>query len=548
MNFTYTLKIPNKYVTHDIRYKTYNDSNIIRINTSSTEYNTMENIMIYFNDDSIENTTKNTINQPGILIKTGENLEITYYSYSYGDISKINVLYSSYFIPYLEDIRLFVNYKSLPFINIYSYNNQNETVETIFKTNANIVQKNQTLTFTPRYAVGCDEYDLLQTYILTNEIITPQILNQTIKEIENDINYSEPFLIVPQYRTVLEAMNTIMMIHTYGDYISKKLNSSLLLLEEGFCMAGIENNRMNYIHYNNPLMSTSIMENNNEKNILFNMFLSMYSYQFAKFSLNTIKYNCSTTSIDEIIRFTPVNSWIYYLYDNITKKITVHSFKTENISIILNLENGIIISIINLNNFEYIGAVTEEITIKTSKLMANRNKLASICYEYPLFINYSDKSKNLLNYTIDSPETVIEDFIGGLVFDAGIAVFGGTIVGGLGAIGIGSVIIAAGMLIMADANGVTTDITNISRIFNTGISIGLSFYMPAKISKYTVSAYKLSKPAKIFEQGGTIEYVVEVLMKGFHEVKKELMDFVQSQYIVKKQENTFYHILMELKG
>ncbi len=99
MNFTYTLKIPNKYVTHDIRYKTYNDSNIIRINTSSTEYNTMENIMIYFNDDSIENTTKNTINQPGILIKTGENLEITYYSYSYGDISKINVLYSSILYP-----------------------------------------------------------------------------------------------------------------------------------------------------------------------------------------------------------------------------------------------------------------------------------------------------------------------------------------------------------------------------------------------------------------------------------------------------------------
>ena len=509
------------------------NDNLITINTTNSQYNLLINKFISFEDNTITNTTKTVINQPGILITFGNTIDITFYNYTYGNMTKINVVYSS-MMPNLVDIRIFVNYKPLPFINIYSYNQQPETFQTIFKSNANTVKKNETITFIPKYAIGCDEYELLQTYILTNEIITPKIFNQTITEIEEDMYNHANFLIVPQYRTVIEAMNTIMMVHTYAEFASNKINSTSLLTEDVLCMAGIENNRMNYIHFINPTMEMKPYNVTEDNLFIFNAFLSMYSYQFAKFSLNTVKYNCSSTAIDKIIGFSQINSFINHIVYNNTKNLILHHQESDNISIDINIESGIIFSIININGFEYNGAVTEAI------LPLNNNiniKSSNLCYEFNIFTEHKDKSKNLLGLPLDSPGTIIEDFAGGLLIGAGCALIGGTVVAGPAAAVAGFLIFSAGVGVIADANGLTTDVRNITRLFNTGISVGLSLYLPAKISRLIPSTYKLAKTTKFFEQNGKLGYRTKILMNGFHETKVQMMDFVQSQIYSQEAKN-----------
>jgi len=532
MNFSYTIKIPNNYVAHDIRYNTYDDDNIIRINTSSTQYTTMENIIIYFYDNSIENTTETTINQPGILIKPGDNLEITYYTYTYGDITKINVLYSSLFIPNLEDIRLFVNYNSLPFLSIYSYNNQNETIETIFKTNANIVEKNQTLTFTPRYAIGCDEYDLLQTYVLTNEIITPQILNQTIEEIENDLNYSDPFLIVPQYRTVMEAMNTLMLSQLNAIFISERLNSTSFITEEVLCMAGIENNRMNYIHFTNPLFGMKIFNDSLEKNGIYNLYVSMNSYQHAKFSLNLNNYDCAYTTLDEILGLIDLYSNLNFLLDNETKLISLYPSITNNVSIILDTETYILWSIIRINGFEYIGAITDEnIGINETFQKNILNIKTGACVELGIWNSYINKTTTLLGLNVDNNEALLEDFLGTLCIEAGYFMLTSSLVDGPFGIAAAGILFTAGLALQLDATGVFTNPTNITRIVNAGITLIFAFDTPVKISKYIPNVFKMVSDTKILENPGKILHITNIIFDKFEWLQNELIDFIEEEVI-----------------
>lgn len=52
--------------------------------------------------------------------------------------------------------------------------------------------------------------------------------------------------------------------------------------------------------------------------------------------------------VDEIIRFSQVNTYLIHIWDNITKSLRLYSEKTENIFINLNINSGVMISIINI--------------------------------------------------------------------------------------------------------------------------------------------------------------------------------------------------------
>ena len=153
-----------------------------------------------------------------------------------------------------------------------------------------------------------------------------------------------------------------------------------------------------------------------------------------------------------------------------------------------------------------------------------------------MFINFKDKTKNMLGLSIDSSGTLIEDFVGGLLITAGCVMVGGTVVAGPVATVTGLLVIGIGATVIADANGMTTDMYNITRVFNTAVSIGLTAYMPA-ISKMIPSTCKLAKSTKFFEQSGKIGYKTGILMNGFHETKVQLMDFVQSQIYSQEAKN-----------
>ncbi|WP_146192116.1 hypothetical protein, partial [Methanosphaera cuniculi] len=252
MNYTYTIQTSNTYPEHYIKftfnnqiYTMYPQYFVDKIPLTRNLYIDTENNEIH------EFYQSSTINQPGILISMGRRLNITYYDILYGETNYVNVIYSSA-ANGTEDITLFSNYKKLITLTIIPATNQNETITTEFKTNNNIITKQEKLTYTPQMMTSnCGQYDLLQTYILTNNIITSNTLNTTMNEIDqlyiNDTaNYI--FRITPQDRTIIEGVMFLAMMHSYSDYVAQKLNTTRIITDEVMCMVGIENSRMNYIH------------------------------------------------------------------------------------------------------------------------------------------------------------------------------------------------------------------------------------------------------------------------------------------------------------
>ncbi|RAP45703.1 chitobiase/beta-hexosaminidase C-terminal domain-containing protein [uncultured Methanosphaera sp.] len=539
MNYTYKITTSNTYPSHHIEVTLSNT-----IYTIEPDYVALtpitRNIYINTKDNTINQYyDNNIIKQPGILISIGRRLNITYYDILHGETNKVNIVYSS---PTngKEDITVFTNYKRLVTITIVPHEKQNETITTEFKTNNNKITKQETLTYTPQeIATHCGQYDLLQTYIITNSIITSKILNTTINEIDNlyNDNVANYILrITPQDRTIMEGVTFLTMAHSYSDYVAKKLNTTRMMTDEVICMTGIENNRMNYIHYNDPLLGMTITSTNMTKTKIFNMYQSMYSYQFAKFVLNTVQYNIASTTIDEMIGLIKTNSEVLSLLNNETGELEMQSTTTKNVSIILDLKTGIITSILCVNGFNYTGAITENITEDTeNNTNQNIQKLpVKYCFEDGLCFNFKDKTRNFFNIPLDSGWTDVEDMIGGILIDFGTPLLiTGLATGGTGT-GIGLIMIGVGALLCADANGWTTDMTSINRCFDTGVSIGLSFIPSMLLSKTSLGVFRVAtKNKEIFEHAGRIGKTAEVTLKGFDEAQNTLYQEARDKIVSK---------------
>lgn len=463
MNYTYTIRTSNTYPAHTIEFIFNGRRYQIQAGYIPGSIPVTRNVYIDIENNEIdEYYYTSTIDKPGILISMGRRLNITYYDILYGETSKVNVVYSST-TNGKEDLTVFTNYKKLITLTIVPATNQNETITTEFKTNNNIITKQETLTYTPqKMTSNCGQYDLLQTYILTNNIITSNTLNTTMNEIDqlyiNDTaNYI--FRITPQDRTIIEGVMFLAMMHSYSDYVAQKLNTTRIINDEVMCMVGIENSRMNYIHYNDPLTGMTIKDDKNI--IMFNMYQSMFSYNCAKFVLNTVKYNIATTTRDEIIGLLKLNSEVNLFLENETGILEMHSNLTKNVSMILDLKTGIMTYILCIDEFEYKGAITENLTPDIIN-QTDKNKVMTECFEDRLSSDFIDKTKNLLGIPLDSEWTDLEDMIGGILIDIGTPIFMSGTVDGIGFL-IGGGMILAGSLLCADANGWTTDMNNMSR-------------------------------------------------------------------------------------
>ena len=524
MNYTYTIQTSNTYPEHYIKFTFNNQTYTMYPQYFVDKIPLTRNLYIDTENNEIhEYYQSSTINQPGILISMGRKLNITYYDILYGETNYVNVIYSSA-TNGTEDITLFSNYKKLITLTIIPATIQNETITTEFKTNNNIITKSEKLTYTPQMMTSnCGQYDLLQTYILTNNIITSNNLNTTMDEIDqlyiNDTaNYI--FRITPQDRTIIEGVMFLAMMHSYSDYVAQKLNTTRIITDEVMCMVGIENSRMNYIHYNDPLSGMTIKDDTNI--IIFNMYQSMFSYNCAKFVLNTVKYNIATTTLNEIIGLLKLDSKVKLLLDNETGILEMYSNLTGNVSMVLDLKTGIMTYILCIDGFEYKGAITENLTPDIIN-QTNKNKAPSnYCFEDILCLNFKDKTKNILGLPLDSGWAEIEGMLGGILIDVGAGVFATGFSNGFGfAIGLGMMMVGGGLL-CADANGWTTDRNNLSRAFYTGLDITLGLF-PVSFVPRTFKVFELAtESGKIFNEAGKVGKIGKVILKGFDKVQEAL--------------------------
>ena len=517
INYSYTLRIPREYTIHHITFNIGDDLYSVDMDSNNILYYSKNNLFINFEDNTVDGMYKQyTINRPGILLTHGQTLNIMYYDVLYGDISKINVVFLS---PKYntEEIRVFSNYKKLLSIYLTIENNHEEEVETEFQTNINKITKNEVLTYNPQTTSGCSQYDLIQTFIITNTIITPNKYNQTMNEIDNLYNNAYNYVrITPQDRTILEGMYFLMLTHTYADYVAKKLNSTTQIIDEAMCMVGIENNRMNYIHYNNPLQAMIIQDQNQSKQIIFNMYLSVYSYQFAKFTLNTVKYNIASTTMDELEWIIEnISSNVKFILDNQTKEITIQSEATENLTITYNIETGIINCIMLVDGFKYKGAITENLTSETTNTTKSLKKLSTLCFEDELSSKFKDKTKNLFGMPLDGVGVAIENLIGGCLMAEGYGLFLAGLAAGCNPLimcgGVG--MIGLGFFLMVDSNGIITDSTNLTRLGFTVIDLGLTFCPATLLEKHMVKVLKIIDKIESPKIAKTAKIAVDDIVK-----------------------------------
>lgn len=210
--------------------------------------------------------------------------------------------------------------------------------------------------------------------------------------------------------------------------------------------------------------------------------------------------------------------------------------RTENVSIILDLKTGIITSILCVNGFNYTGAITENITEDTeNNTNQNIQKLpVKYCFEDGLCLNFKDKTRNFFNIPLDSGWADVEDMIGGILIDLSAPVFmAGFATGGAGFVA-SFIVLGVGALLCADANGWTTDMTNINKAFDSVVSIGLSFIPSPLLSKTSLGVFRVAtKNKEIFEHAGRIGKTAEVTLKGFDEAQNTLYQEARDKIVSK---------------
>lgn len=542
MNYNYTIRFFDVSQYEEISFTSVSEKTYTY---HMYNYNLNNYVFFSFKNETVSHNDVNIINQEGIVIHKSDTLDITFYEKIHGEMDYVNLVYKSLIKKY-ERIYLYSNYTLHCFIDLKKKFCSNGSIETIFQSNSNKIIKNETLTFKPRDVDGCGQYDILHTFLITNEIITIEIFNRSISRVEELYGIIDGKRITPQYRTVLEVMTTLTLTHKNADYIAKKLNSSCILTNEVLCMAGIENNRMNYIHFIDPLLGMSINDISNKK--LFNMELSLHSYEHAKFSLDNIRYNCGSTAIEEMFGILCTDLTVKYSFNNITKLISITSNRTNNITISYDINKSVIWSIMTIDGFDYIGSVTEKLDDSGNSSIDKRNMFKSqiyVCFEDGFCFGYTDKTKNLLGYNIDSAEAIIEDEMGSLAIDGGYTLFASSTLDGItGAIS-GILLVSAGTALIIDANGFLADTTNMTRLLNTVVSLTLSYVPQTTISKHVINGFRLARATKILDKPGRVEYTARVMFNIYDKIHEELLSFAENQ--IKSQEAREY-ILPYLNG
>jgi hypothetical protein len=168
-----------------------------------------------------------------------------------------------------------------------------------------------------------------------------------------------------------------------------------------------------------------------------------------------------------------------------------------------------------------------------------------VCFEDGLCFGYTDKTKNLLGYDIDSSEAIIEDEMGSLAIDGSRGLFGSSIIDGDAGVITGCIMFIVGTGLIIDANGWLADTTNITRLFNTVLSLTLSYLPQTAISKHVINSFKLAKATKVLDKPGKIEYATKVMINIYDKLQEELLTFVENQ--IKTQEAREY-ILPYING
>ena len=234
----------------------------------------------------------------------------------------------------------------------------NEKINTIFKTNNNLVEKTETITYGthPKYNAN-NNFEIVQSYAIINSKITPT----DIENLAFGLDYLTSYKLKYVQGMFLSGLNTAYLSDLNADKYAEKLSLNWQRTKTAVVLGGIDNDKL-YIHIANPNMGMSVIGKNATKITEFNFITSLLLSKIEQQVMNPIGIiysNDMTSSFDEMM-----DALLKSEVNLVNHGDSIYVFcKNGNKSVlILNTTTGICKTVLVDDDFAYKGA-----TQKTDK-------------------------------------------------------------------------------------------------------------------------------------------------------------------------------------
>lgn len=234
----------------------------------------------------------------------------------------------------------------------------NEKINTIFKTNNNLVEKTETITYGthPKYNAN-NNFEIVQSYAIINSKITPT----DIENLAFGLDYLTSYKLKYVQGMFLSGLNTAYLSDLNADKYAEKLSLNWQRTKTAVVLGGIDNDKL-YIHIANPNMGMSVIGKNATKITEFNFITSLLLSKIEQQVMNPIGIiysNDMTSSFDEVM-----DALLKSEVNLVNHEDSIYVFcKNGNKAVlILNTTTGICKTVLVDDDFAYKGA-----TQKTDK-------------------------------------------------------------------------------------------------------------------------------------------------------------------------------------
>lgn len=234
----------------------------------------------------------------------------------------------------------------------------NEKINTIFKTNNNLVEKTETITYGthPKYNAN-NNFEIVQSYAIINSKITPT----DIENLAFGLDYLTSYKLKYVQGMFLSGLNTAYLSDLNADKYAEKLSLNWQRTKTAVVLGGIDNDKL-YIHIANPNMGMYVIGKNATKITEFNFITSLLLSKIEQQVMNPIGIiysNEMTSSFDEVM-----DALLKSEVNLVNHGDSIYVFcKNGNKSVlILNTTTGICKTVLVDDDFAYKGA-----TQKTDK-------------------------------------------------------------------------------------------------------------------------------------------------------------------------------------
>lgn len=232
----------------------------------------------------------------------------------------------------------------------------NEKINTIFKTNNNLVEKTETITYGthPKYNAN-NNFEIVQSYAIINSKITPT----DIENLAFGLDYLTSYKLKYVQGMFLSGLNTAYLSDLNADKYAEKLSLNWQRTKTAVVLGGIDNDKL-YIHIANPNMGMSVIGKNATKITEFNFITSLLLSKIEQQVMNPIGIiysNDMTSSFDEVM-----DALLKSEVNLVNHGDSIYVFcKNGNKSVlILNTTTGICKTVLVDDDFAYKGATQKQ--------------------------------------------------------------------------------------------------------------------------------------------------------------------------------------------